>query len=307
MTTLRLAHISDPHLHYRALTQEPVRRWSKRLLSRWSWSRGRGELQRPELLAAAVADIQAQAPDHILISGDVTNFSYPGEFVDAAQWFASLGASEAVSVIPGNHDALVPVPWRDGLGHWAPWFQPDDAPGADPFPYLRVRGPVALIGASSAVSTPPGFASGRIGMQQLLRIEALLRRARAQGLFRILMLHHPPADGVVSARKALRDRDALRRMLEYVGAELVLHGHARDARFDPLPGPDGLIASLGLPSISAVPSQHDEGARWHLLTVTPAARGWTLDVTVRTINARLTEFETAGRYRVLIPPPVSRL
>ncbi|MCK9193623.1 MAG: metallophosphoesterase [Nevskia sp.] len=301
MTTLRLAHLSDPHLHFRALTQESPSGLSKRSLSRWSWSRGRGELQRPEVLAAAVDDIRSHNADHIAISGDITNFSFPGEFSAAAAWFATLGEAENVSVIPGNHDALVAVPWREGLGHWQPWMTAD-APGAEPFPYLRVRGPMALIGLSSALPTPPAFASGRLGIPQLLRLEALLEETKARGLCRVVMLHHPPTDGVVTVRKALRDRTAFRAVLARAGAEMVLHGHSRDARFDPLPGPNGLIAGLGLPSISAIPNRHDEGARWHLLEIIGDARTWTIAVTARVYNPNRSRFETAGRYRLLVAP-----
>jgi len=143
----RLAHFSDPHLHFAAPPPRLGERFSKRSLSRLSWSRGRRELQSPQVLAAAVADVRAYAPDHWLISGDITNFSLPGEFVAAGHWLASLGDPHNVSVVPGNHDALVPVPLTDGWGHWQPWMTGDDGRAA--FPYLRVRGELALIGRCS--------------------------------------------------------------------------------------------------------------------------------------------------------------
>lgn len=299
MSSLRLAHLSDTHLACPA-GPVPASAWlGKRALSRLSWARGRKALQRPEVLAAAIADIRAQAPQHLVVTGDVTNFSLPEEFRAAARWLAALGGGDTVSVIPGNHDALVPVPWAEGLAHWQPWMQ-GDAPGTAPFPYLKVRQGVALIGLSSAVPTAPLLASGQLGAPQLQWLDAQLPALKARGLFRLVMLHHPPADGVVGARKALRDRDALRAVLRRHGAELVLHGHSRDARFDPLPGPVGLIASLGLPSISAIPNPKDEGARWHLMEITAQDGGWQLNVTVRVLDAARSGFETAGRYRLLI-------
>ena len=297
MTLLRLAHLSDPHLST-PLPPPTLGEWlSKRGMSRSSWMRKRQHLQRPEVLAAAVADIKAHAPDHLAITGDVSNFSLPAEFRAAAAWFATLGEPANVSVIPGNHDALVPVPFAQGWAHWLPWMQGDE-PGAPdaPLPYVRVRQGVALIGLSSAMATPPGFASGTLGESQLVWLGKKLHQLKGQGLFRIVMLHHPPADGVVSARKVLTDRAALRAVLRAEGAELVLHGHSRDARFDPLPGPQGLIASFGLPSISAIPNPHDEGARWHLLEIARADSGWRVDVTVRTLDAAHTGFVTAACY-----------
>ncbi|MES2683495.1 MAG: metallophosphoesterase [Pseudomonadota bacterium] len=299
MTLLRLAHLSDPHLTV-PLDGVAFSEWvGKRTMSRLSWLRGRQQLQRPEVLAAAIADIRAHAPDHIAITGDVSNFSLPVEFRAAAAWFATLGAPANVSVIPGNHDALVPVPFAQGWAHWLPWMQGDVA-GAAALPYLRVRQGVALLGLSSAIATAPGLAGGTVGSAQLQWLAAQLPQLKAQGLFRIVMLHHPPADGVVGRRKALTDRAALREVLRTHGAELVLHGHSRDARFDPLPGPQGLIASFGLPSISAIPNPRDEGSRWHLLEIARTAQGWQVDVTVRVLDDTLCGFTTAARYRLRI-------
>lgn len=61
-------------------------------------------------------------------------------------------------------------------------------------------------------------------------------------------------------RKALADRAMLRGVLQRAGAELVLHGHARDARLDALGGPQGPIPCLCVPSSSALPNPEDEGA-----------------------------------------------
>jgi len=292
----RLAHFSDPHLHFDAPPPTLAERFSKRSLSRLSWARGRRELQRPEVLAAAVADVRAHAPDHWLISGDITNFSLPGEFVAAASWLATLGDADEVSVVPGNHDALVPLPPAQGWAHWQPWMRGDD--GVTAFPYLRRRGELALIGLSTAVPTAPGMASGHLGHTQLEALAALLADLGRRGLVRVVALHHPPADGVVKRRKALDDRAALRAVIAAHGAELLLHGHSRDARFDPLPGPDGLVPVLGVPSISAIANAKDEGGRWNLLGFERIDGRWTIEVTARRWNPAARAFVAAGGYRL---------
>ena len=298
----RLAHFSDPHLHHAEAPPSLAQRFSKRSLSRLSWARGRGALQRPELLAAAIADIQAHAPDHWLCSGDITNLSLPDEFAAAGRWLASFASVETMSIVPGNHDALVPVPWTESWAHWQPWMRGDDEMGlgsASHFPYRRVRGEVAIIGLSSAVSPPPGFASGRLGGTQLDALAELLLASQRDGLARVVMLHHPPADGVVRARKALEDRAAFRKVIARCGAELVLHGHSRDARFDPIRGPDGLVPVLGVPSISAVPNPKDEGARWNLIGLARDAGRWTIEVTARRWLPAASAFVTAAHYRIV--------
>lgn len=294
----RLAHFSDPHLHAPLPPATLRERLSKRALSRLSWARGRGALQSPEVLVAAVADVRAHAPDHWLLSGDIVNFSLPAEFAAAGRWLATLGDSQRLSVVPGNHDALVPVPFADGWAHWQPWLLGDGA-AAVRFPYLRRRGEAAIIGLSSAVPTAPGLASGRLGNEQLNALADLLAALGREGAARIVALHHPPADGVVSRRKALDDRAAFRAVIAAHGAELVLHGHSRDARFDPIAGPAGLVPVLGVPSVSAIPNAKDEGGRWNLLAFERLAKRWTITVTARRWNPAARAFVAGGGYRLV--------
>ena len=58
-----------------------------------------------------------------------------------------------------------------------------------------------------------------------------------RGLYRIVLVHHPVATGVVSGRKSLTDVEALRALLADVGCELVLHGHAHEAVLSGVRGP----------------------------------------------------------------------
>jgi 3',5'-cyclic AMP phosphodiesterase CpdA len=263
--TLRFAHLSDLHLPH-----EPRLRlrehFSKRQLSVWSWRRRRA-VQSPVVLEALRAEMAVHHPDRILVTGDITNFSLPGEFTDAAHWLTGLPAP--VSIVPGNHDALVRMPHAEGWGKLDRW---STTPGE--WPYVHRHGWASFIGLKSALPTAPLLASGRLGSAQCARLAQVLAQERAAGQLRILMLHHPVADGVVTARKALRDRRELRAILREQGASLVLHGHARNARLDALNGPSGPIPCLCVPSSTALPNPHDEAARWHLVELPPAAGGW---------------------------------
>lgn len=298
MTAITLAHFSDPHLAF-----EPdltwAQRFSKRQLSALSWARGRRRLQQHDLLQRLVDDVRAAAPQHWAITGDIGNFSLPGEFPLAARWLQGLAPAAQVSVVPGNHDALVAVAHAQGWGLWQPWMSNDD--GSESWPYVRVRGDVALVGVSSALPTPPLLASGRVGDAQLQRLEARLNELGARGLCRVLMIHHPPAAGAVSRRKALADAAGLRAVIARAGAELVIHGHARDARLDALHGPAGVLPCLGLPSASAVPSARDAGARWQLLSIERAGDGWVLQQRVRLWDVAAQAFVSAGNFRFALP------
>lgn len=290
---LRFAHVSDLHLPF-----EPRLDWgqrfSKRQLSAWSWRRRRA-VQRPEILDALRADLHRARPAQLLVTGDITNFSLPDEFARAERWLGELADRMAVNIVPGNHDALVAMPQQEGVARWQRFL------GEGGWPWLVRRGPVSFIGLCSAVATAPLLASGRLGEGQLRRLDALLADEGRNGQLRVVLLHHPVADGAVPARKALRDRARLRTVLAEQGAEMVLHGHARWSRLDALAGPRGPIPVLCVPSSSAHPNRHDEAARWHLVTLPePGAARWAR-VEVRQWSPGKSGFVTAAAYDLKLP------
>jgi 3',5'-cyclic AMP phosphodiesterase CpdA len=298
MNALTFAHISDLHLPFDPKLSL-AQRFSKRQLSVWSWRRRRS-LQRPEILSALASDLQSQRPDHIVVTGDITNFSLPGEFRSAASWLEALLPSARLSIVPGNHDALVPVAQYESTGLWANWMG-----GATvAWPYVHRHDGVSFIGLNSALPTAPLLASGRLGAPQLQKLETLLRNEAAAGQKRVLLLHHPVADGAVSWRKALADRETLRFVLARAGAELILHGHARDARLDPIAGPNGPIPCLCVPSSSAVPNPQDEGARWHRVRFAGFADSGRVEVLVRRWSVSVQAFVDAACYELCLPQAV---
>lgn len=294
MSGLTLAHISDLHLPF-APVLSLRQRLSKRQLSVWSWQR-RHALQSSDILAALVQDLRAHAVGHVLITGDITNFSLPGEFAQAADWLAALAPAEQISLVPGNHDALVAVPAALGLGLWKAWTRLDGD-----WPFVHRLGEIALIGLNSALPTAPLLARGELGAAQLARLERILRAEGAAGHVRIVMLHHPASTGVVRWRKALADGAALRAVLKRAGAELVLHGHARDARLDSVAGPHGPIPCLCVPSSSARPNPQDQGARWHLLRPIGEVGDRRIEVTVRRWSVDAAAFLTDRAYELCLP------
>src|SRR3984957_16768312 len=167
MAAFTLAHLSDPHLP--PLPTPTLRELAgKRALGYLNWTRNRQRHHRRDVLDALVSDLQAQAPDHIAVTGDLVNLALEAEFAPALKWLEGVGAPDRVTVIPGNHDAYVRAThhrFAEPFGHY---LDGDDAPDAGAaFPFLRRRGPLALIGVSSAVPTPPLMATGWLGRAQL--------------------------------------------------------------------------------------------------------------------------------------------
>lgn len=291
---LRFAHVSDLHLPHEPQLTWP-QRLSKRQLSVWSWRRRRA-VQRPEILEALRADLLEAAPDQLLVTGDITNFSLPPEFEAAAHWLRAFKGRMAVNVVPGNHDALVTVAPAESLKHWDEFTQ-----AATQWPWVAQRGAVTFIGLRSAWPTAPLLASGSLGEEQLARLETVLAEEGQAGRLRVVLLHHPLVDGAVRARKALRDRRALRAVIARAGAEMVLHGHARWSRLEAVAGPAGPVPVLCVPSSTAMPNRHDEAARWHLVTLpSPGAPRWAR-VEVRQWSPARSGFITAAAYDLRLP------
>lgn len=291
MTDFRLAHLSDPHLPPPPSPFRVADLLSKRSVSRMAWRRKHARHD-PAVLAALIRDIEARGVDHVAITGDLTNFSTPEEYAAAAEWLSSLGDPGGITVSPGNHDALVRRGAPDRFTPWEPWL--GDA-GDDDFPRLRRRGPVALLNLSSAVATAPQSAQGRLGARQIA--DAAQRLRAAEGAFRVLLIHHPPADGLVSRRKSLTDAAELRAMLAEAGAELILHGHAHEPSLASVRGPRGPIPVLGAPSASSPPGKAHRAARWHEISVSRDGVAWRLAVSVRGVGPRLA-FDELGSYRL---------
>jgi 3',5'-cyclic AMP phosphodiesterase CpdA len=264
----RLAHLSD--LHATPVRVERLRDFvGKRFLGWLSWQVRRGKTHRPEVLEALIADLHAQAPDHVAITGDLTNVACLHEFPLARAWLEKVGAPRDVSLVPGNHDAYVAVPREASWDLWTPYLASDvesDGGGVE-FPTLRERGPVALVGLCSANPTAPGLASGTAGAAQLERTRSLLEELGRRGLFRVVSIHHPINEGTVSARRALTDAAALRAILARVGAELVLHGHGHRQLFEQVPGPDGPIPVVGVRSASDVGEKEGKRAQYHVYEI----------------------------------------
>jgi len=241
------------------------------------------------VLDAIAADIGALKPDHVAITGDVINFSTPEEFEAARVWLVGLGDPSGVTVSPGNHDALTAAGAPSSFAPWRPWLR-DDGSGdeGEGFPYLRVRGPVALINLSSAVPTALHLAQGTLGGDQVRKAHALLRETGQAGLCRVVLVHHPVAQGVVAGRKTLTDAAALRAVLADAGAELVLHGHAHEALLTAVPGPRAPIPVLGVPAASTPGGGHGQPARWNEIGVSREGEGFRLHVTARGVTRGLT-------------------
>jgi len=225
MTTI--AHLSDLHL----------------LEDGWQKRRGQANLRlrfcsllrpkdpaarRQKLRQGLWAAARARA-DHLVITGDLTEDGHGEAFEVLADELARGPIPpEAVTIVPGNHDA-----YTDGAaferaleGPLRPWAR-TSRPGA----VTRLRGTV-LVALSTAVHQHYTRSFGALGGEQLQTLRAMTSvRAFARGVV-VLGMHHPPfglrvppmqwLDGLVEHRH-------LRGVLAENPHVHVLHGHTHRA------------------------------------------------------------------------------
>jgi 3',5'-cyclic AMP phosphodiesterase CpdA len=288
MTTYVLAHLSDPHLG--PLPRPRLTELAgKRAIGYVNWWRKRGRIHQSAILQRIVADLKSQVYDHIAVTGDLVNISLPGEYAPALAWLESLGPPEAVTLVPGNHDAYVWAAARFPQTEWARYLSGDDtllapAENEPAFPFLRRRGPLALIGLSSAVPTAPLMASGELGGDQLARCAELLERCRGEDLFRVVLIHHPPVSKPKHHLRRLVDSRGFCDVLARHGAELVLHGHAHAHLVSYLAGPQQRVPVVGVPSASEAPPGEHDAAAYNLYRIGRHAGTWRCEVISRGLS-----------------------
>jgi 3',5'-cyclic AMP phosphodiesterase CpdA len=277
-----LAHLSDPHL-----APLPRPHWpellGKRATGYLHWRRTRHLIHRSDVLARIVADLKAQSPDHIAVTGDLVNIALAAEYPPARAFLASLGSPHDVTLVPGNHDAYVRGAERDRERQWGDHMRGDGASADEiTFPFVRLRGPLALIGLSSAVPTAPFMATGRLGAAQIARLGAALERCKES--FRVVLIHHPPISKPSRRFKRLVDGTELRMALARHGAELVIHGHDHERSRIELEGPAGSIPVIGVPSASEAPPGKHDPAGYNLYWIEGARGAWRCDVVSRGLS-----------------------
>lgn len=283
-----LAHISDLHATP-VRVENPLDFASKRFFGWLSWRVKRHKIHRPEVLEALCRDLEAMAPDHIAVTGDLTNVSCEFEFPEALAWLERFGSPDFLSVVPGNHDAYVKMPLERTWALWQPFVASDDPALGSEFPTLRRRGELALVGLCSAKPTRPLLASGTIGPAQLERLEKLLGELGGSGLCRVVLVHHPITEGAVSPRRELKDAADLREVLTRSGAELVIHGHGHHPHFARAPGPQGEIPVVGVASASDA-----RRAQYHLYDIAREGDEYRIRARVRSYDPARGVFTATG-------------
>jgi 3',5'-cyclic AMP phosphodiesterase CpdA len=273
-----LAHLSDPHL-----APLPAPRWSeligKRATGYINWQKKRRFIHDAATLATIVADIKAQTPDHVAVTGDIANIALAAEFPRGRVWLEGLGSAQDVTLVPGNHDTYVREAAIFAARQWGAYMSDDESIGG--FPFVRRRNNVALIGLSTGVPTAPFLATGWLGAKQLAGLAATLNKLRTENVFRVVLIHHPPATKAAQ-HKRLLDAHVFKRVIAAHGADLLLHGHDHLHMINWLEGPNGTrVPAVGVPSASSAPGSDKDTAAYNLYRIDGTRGAWRCELISR--------------------------
>jgi 3',5'-cyclic AMP phosphodiesterase CpdA len=175
----------------------------------------------PQIAEGLLADLAAEKPDLVAVSGDLTQRARHREFV-AARGFIDRIAVPVIAV-PGNHDVSLYNLARRFLLPLAR-FHHYISPLEHPF---FADAELAVLGISTARASK--FSNGRISHHQMDAIRALFAQVAGKH-FRVLVTHHPlmpPADAP-ERHIVGRAEHALHAVADS-GVDLLLTGHYHQA------------------------------------------------------------------------------
>ena len=293
----RLAHISDLHLSPmpKVLIRELI---SKRITGYMNWHRHRKAFHQVGVLECVMSEIKKKEINHLAITGDLVNLATTPEIIAARQWLEQNCPVETTSLVPGNHDAYVPGAFNRAMKEWKPWVTGDLDIGADVFPYMQIRGPVAIIGLSTSNATMPFRATGKFSKKQADAAIKLLNEAKQRDLYRIILIHHPPYKGATHRMKRMYGMDHFSHMLDQAGADLILHGHTHlNTRFD-MASAHGKIPAIGISSATQTHGDKKPVAGFNLFEISKQGDEWQCEHARYLLSASLQHAECVEQNRL---------
>ncbi|MEM1347728.1 MAG: metallophosphoesterase, partial [Myxococcota bacterium] len=278
---MRLGHISDLHVFAMARSK-PWRFANKRVLGGANLLLRRKNTHQTSLIHKAIAKLGTLGADHVAVTGDLTNLALEEEF-DAARAIVDtiLGAPEAVSIIPGNHDYYVASASRKRAFERAfSAYLSSDLPrlqGELGYPFCHLREGVAIVGLSSGVATPAFFSGGRVRQEQLLLAREIFSHDRVQGRARVLMVHHHvlPFEHAHSSerRRGISNAADVVRMARECAVDLLIHGHNHYYQVHVVPhlaGDGDMVVSEAGSVSQAVAKIQERMAKFNVYTIDAA-------------------------------------
>lgn len=184
--------------------------------------------QREPVVEAVLRLAAREAPELVVLSGDVTQRARRSQFDDAARFLARLPANAARLVVPGNHDIpLFNLPAR----LIAPYGGYERVFGRELEPLYESPG---LLAIGLNTTRAHRHKDGEVSLEQIERVARRLRAAQP-GQLRLVVTHHPlHVTREKDLENLLHGHEDAARAWAAAGADLVLGGHIHLAYVRPL-------------------------------------------------------------------------
>ena len=299
--SFRFVQLSDLHLST-IHRPNPSQLLNKRILGYLSWLRKRRYTHQRWILDLAIEEIRQLNVDHYAITGDLTHIGLKSEFKQVVSWLQSIAAPDDITLIPGNHDLYVNEQWQRSFALWEQYMLGDnknlEASSNQAltqlnhiYPIVRIRKHVAFIGLSSVFDAPWFRATGKIHLDQLNRLEALLSSQALDNYCKVLLVHHPLTMTHTPARKCLLNREELTSLLKQHTVDLVLHGHGHNSCLDSLEHSNNhKTPIIGMSSSSSVHQSENYKAEFLLFDINKTTEGWNINKQSYKLDMELKKF-----------------
>jgi len=174
--------------------------------------------ERPPVAQALLRLARAQAPDVLLLSGDITQRARRGQYAAARAFVERLGVPQVLA-IPGNHDiplfnvaGRLLAPYREHVRAFGPELEPE-----------YVNDDLLLLALNT--TRPWRHKDGEVSEAQIERVARRFEAAEA-GQLRIVAVHQPVAVTQPQDRtNLLHGHEAAVRRWAAAGCDLILGGH----------------------------------------------------------------------------------
>jgi len=219
-----------------------------------------------EAVEAATRRIHDEAPDLIVVAGDLTLDGKTPEFEAAHAWLQEL--PDPLLVVPGNHDTPFVGPGELWTRFTRPWRRFTDRFGEADGAFWRAPGiTVASLNTARVAQLRWNWSKGAVSRSQIARVSNALQAAPQEDL-RVVVCHHPLME-VLGGPMTARVRGGVSAANHFVqaGADLILSGHIHLPFVTPIPFGDGQTQLIG----SGTLSLRERGAApgFNLIEVSP--------------------------------------
>ncbi|MBO9710910.1 MAG: metallophosphoesterase [Caulobacter sp.] len=198
---------------------------------------------------AAVERIAEEAPDLLVVAGDLTKDGKTAEFDAARAWLDRLPGPRLVT--PGNHDIPFAGP-RELLARLlAPWRRYEQRfGGRESQDWDDPRATVVTLNSARAFQLRMNWSKGAVSRRQVRQACAHLKAAAPDAL-KIVVCHHPLIEMIGGPMTAkVHGGTAAALAFAQAGVDLVLTGHIHAPFVHPYPFSDGCTQAVGSGTLS---------------------------------------------------------